>query len=123
MPSENKSYHVIIYFSGLRATYGGGGYVADLTTSPMKAKRLIDDLIKYNWIDYYTRAVFLEFTVYNPNINLFAYVNYLFEFPPTGGVLPFPRVMSFEVYNFKIQIKIHLDRRLSLRPRCIVWFT
>ena len=86
-------------YMGQRSTYGGGGYVADLGTSATQAKRMIDDLIRESWIDHYTRAVFLEFTVYNPNINLFAYVNFLMEFPATGSILPSPRIMSFAVYH------------------------
>lgn len=39
-----------------------------------------------SWIDRYTRAVFLEFTVYNPSINLFAVSTLLAEFRPSGGV-------------------------------------
>ena len=46
--------------------------------------------------------MFLEFTVYNPNMNLFAYIIYLFEFPSTGGVLPFTRVMTFQVRTDKM---------------------
>ena len=72
---------------GLTALYGGGGYVADLSTSAYKARRMIANLIATNWVDYYTRAVFLEFTVYNPNSNIFAHVSYLVEFPVTGGIL------------------------------------
>jgi len=86
-------------YYGLRRLYGGGGYVAELGTSQRKASRLIDELIKYEWVDLYTRAVFIEYTVYNPNINLFAFVNFLMEFPAIGGVRPFPRVTSFHVYS------------------------
>ena len=60
---------------------------------------MVDQLRMADWVDYYTRAVFLEFTIYNVNINLFAYVNYLFEFPAIGGTIPFPRVTSFQVYS------------------------
>lgn len=30
----------------------------------------------------------IDFTLYNANLNLFCVINMLFEFPPTGGVLP-----------------------------------
>jgi polycystin 1L2 len=78
--------------------YGGGGYVADLGISQRKARKLLTQLKENDWIDLYTRAVFMEFTVFNPNINLFAYVNYLMEFSALGGVQPFPRVMTFQTY-------------------------
>ncbi len=41
-----------------------------------------------NWIDLKTRAVFLEFTLYNPGTNLFSYCVILFEFLPCGVILP-----------------------------------
>ena len=63
-----------------------------------KARNMVDDLVKYSWIDYYTRAVFLELTTFNPNTNLFTYINYAMEFPSLGSVMPFPRIMSFRVY-------------------------
>ena len=59
---------------------------------------MLEYLKDNNWLDYYTRAIFMEFTVYNPNTNLFSYVNYVMEFAPMGSVIPFPRVMTFMVY-------------------------
>ncbi len=41
-----------------------------------------------NWIDLKTRAVFLEFTLYNPGTNLFSYCVILFEFVPCGVIQP-----------------------------------
>ena len=82
---------------GKMSAYGGGGYVADLGTSSYRARKLIDSLIEHNWIDHYTRAVFLEFTVYNPGLNLFAFVNYLMELPSAGSVQPSDRITSFQV--------------------------
>ena len=38
-----------------------------------------------DWLDLNTRAVFLELTVYNPNVNLFASSVLLVEFLNTGG--------------------------------------
>lgn len=40
------------------------------------------------WITRATRAVFLDFTVYNANLNLFCIVKICFEFPATGGMIP-----------------------------------
>lgn len=45
----------------------------------------IKDAQDNGWLDQRTRAVFLEFTVYNPNVNLFASVVLLTEFLTTGG--------------------------------------
>ena len=53
------------------ATYGGGGYVALLGKSYVSARAVIDRLFSGLWIDRGTRVIFVDFTVYNPNINLF----------------------------------------------------
>ena len=48
----------------------------------------IDELKENKWIDRYTRAVFIEYTIYNPNIDIFALTTILCEMPETGGRLP-----------------------------------
>lgn len=85
-------------FWGTQATYGGGGYVADLGTSRYQALKTMINLKEAMWVDQYTRAVFAEWTIYNPQVNLFAYVNYLSEFPASGGVIINPRVTAFQIY-------------------------
>jgi hypothetical protein len=42
------------------------------------------------WLDGKTRAVFFEFTIYNPFTNFFAVINILTEILPTGGYYPYP---------------------------------
>lgn len=41
-----------------------------------------------SWLDAATRAVFVEFTTYNPNVNQICYVWLRMEMPPGGGVVP-----------------------------------
>ena len=72
-------------FHGFYATYGGGGYVADLGYNAETAIGVIDDLENSGWIDERTFAVFVEFTVYEPSSTLFSAVKYLYERYPTGG--------------------------------------
>lgn len=40
------------------------------------------------WIDDATRAVFIEFAVYNANLNMHTMIRIVGEFPATGGVIP-----------------------------------
>jgi hypothetical protein len=40
------------------------------------------------WLDRGTRVVFLDFTVYNANINLFCQIKLTVEFPASGGAVP-----------------------------------
>jgi Polycystin cation channel len=71
---------------GLIATYSGeGGYIVDLTLNKTSAIEIIKKLKTNLWIDRGTRAVIIDFTTYNPNINLFVVCKLIAEFPPTGG--------------------------------------
>ena len=76
-------------FWGRFAVYSGGGYLANLGYNKFTAKRIIDDLIKNDWIDRQTRAVLVEFSLYNPSSNLLAVMTYYYEVLPAGfaGVL------------------------------------
>ena len=49
------------------------------------ATGVVDELMHYKWIDGLTRAVFVEFLLYNPNVNLYAISMLNFEFSETGG--------------------------------------
>ncbi|XP_038068153.1 uncharacterized protein LOC119737688 [Patiria miniata] len=79
-------------FLGIHALYGGGGYVVlvDGSQSQMRAK--FRQLYNETWVDKYTRAVFIEFSCYNPQVNLFAVVNLVTEFLQTGAGQPMHRV-------------------------------
>ena len=61
---------------GYMNNYGGGGFVAPFSKDYATTMAIIDDLKQNLWIDRGTRAVFLDFTVYNANLNLFCQVRY-----------------------------------------------
>uniref|UniRef100_A0A670IRP6 Polycystin 1 like 2/pseudo n=1 Tax=Podarcis muralis TaxID=64176 RepID=A0A670IRP6_PODMU len=60
---------------GKLAVYRGGGYVVHLGTDAHNASRILQYLFNNVWLDTFTRAVFVEFTVYNANVNLFCIVS------------------------------------------------
>ncbi|XP_071973028.1 polycystin-2 isoform X2 [Engystomops pustulosus] len=72
---------------GLISTYSGAGYYLDLSRNREEAAAQIVTLKNNLWLDRGTRAVFIDFTVYNANINLFCIVRLLVEFPATGGLV------------------------------------
>lgn len=61
---------------GLIATYSGAGYYQDLSRSREVTALQIASLKKNLWLDRGTRAAFIDFSVYNANINLFCVVRY-----------------------------------------------
>ena len=50
-------------------TYFGGGYVMKMIGNSTAITNNLAMLQEKNWIDKQTAAVFIEFTLYNPNIN------------------------------------------------------
>ncbi|XP_043917296.1 polycystin-2 isoform X2 [Protopterus annectens] len=78
----NGSWH-----SGLISTYSGAGYYLDLSRAKVDAVAQIQLLKDNLWLDRGTRVVFIDFSVYNANINLFCIVRLVAEFPATGGVI------------------------------------
>ena len=82
-----------------RATYGGGGYVADLGYDLQTARSAMEDLSENNWIDRRSRVAVVEFSIFNINMNILVVANYFFEFLPTGGVLSYVRVEMLEMYG------------------------
>uniref|UniRef100_A0A8C5MRL7 Polycystin-2 n=1 Tax=Leptobrachium leishanense TaxID=445787 RepID=A0A8C5MRL7_9ANUR len=84
--SKEKDLHGSSHW-GVISTYSGAGYYLDLSRkredSYVKIKTLKDNL----WLDRGTRAVFIDFTVYNANLNIFCVVRLLVELPATGGII------------------------------------
>ena len=68
-------------------SYGGGGYVYRIRGSSKKIRQDLKSLQQQRWINNHTRAVFLEFAVYNANVNLFGIATIVAEFIPGGGNL------------------------------------
>lgn len=59
--------------------------------------KIFKELIDHGWFDNRTRAVILEFTLYNTNTNLFVYSKFVAEFPEVGGFLPYINIQVFRL--------------------------
>ena len=55
---------------GQLATYAGGGFVVPLKGSKTQLIANITMLQNQEWIDRYTRAIFVEFTTYNAQVGI-----------------------------------------------------
>ena len=80
---------------GFFDVYDGGGYVADLGYSITTAAPVISNLRKYGWIDRQTRAVLLEFVIYNANTGYLSISTFLNEILPTGYGNAFAKIDTF----------------------------
>lgn len=59
---------------GRLAVYHGGGYKQDLIGGNSSALKLVNELRENGWLDRGTRAAFIDFSLYNANLNLFCIV-------------------------------------------------
>ena len=83
-------------YQGVYASYGGGGHVYELRGKLSHIVGNLSLLQQNNWIDRSTRAVFIEFSAYNPNINLFVVTTMLIEFLPSGNLI---KTSKYECIN------------------------
>uniref|UniRef100_A0A8C6QE58 Polycystin-2-like protein 2 n=1 Tax=Nannospalax galili TaxID=1026970 RepID=A0A8C6QE58_NANGA len=82
---------------GFVGVYRDGGYIFTLSKSKSKTKTKFIDLRLNSWITRGTRVVFIDFSVYNANVNLFCIIRLVAEFPATGGILT-----SWQFYSVKL---------------------
>ncbi|XP_046713583.1 polycystic kidney disease protein 1-like 2 [Silurus meridionalis] len=82
---------------GNMAFYRGGGFVMDLCLDPQEASSMLQFLFNNTWLDVYTRAIFVEFTVYNANVNLFCIVTLMLETTALGAFQ-----FSSELHNLRL---------------------
>ncbi|XP_072516546.1 polycystin-1-like protein 2 [Salminus brasiliensis] len=81
------------------ALYRGGGFVVDLGPNQQNASSLLQHLFDNTWLDVYTRAIFVEFTVYNANVNLFCIVTLMFETTAVGAFQYRSELQSVRLYQ------------------------
>ncbi|XP_062258132.1 polycystin-1-like protein 2 [Platichthys flesus] len=79
--------------------YRGGGFVAVLVPDLKNASRTIEYLFRNKWLDTYTRAFFVEFTIYNANVNLFCIVTLLLETAAAGAFEFHSELHSVRLYQ------------------------
>ncbi|XP_055876323.1 polycystic kidney disease protein 1-like 2 [Biomphalaria glabrata] len=87
-------------FVGNIATYKGGGYVILTRRTYGRTAAIVDKAKSENWVDLNTKAIFLEYTIYNPNVNLFTSVTALVEFLPTGSAVTMADVKVFRLMSY-----------------------
>ncbi len=118
--------------TGQFKTYDGSGYKYELRGKLSYIQGNLSLLQQMEWIDKRTRAVFIEFSSFNPNINLIMVSTILVEFLSTGSILTSARFdplylfgesggisfkiiseilfMAFIVYFMIVQIKSLIKR-------------
>ncbi|XP_038575816.1 polycystic kidney disease protein 1-like 2 [Micropterus salmoides] len=84
---------------GEMVLYRGGGFVSELGPDLQNASNTLEYLFRNKWLDTYTRAIFIEFTVYNANVNLFCIVTLLLETTAVGAFQFHSELHSVRLYT------------------------
>jgi polycystin 1L2 len=87
-------------YVGDYGTYNGDGYMYEFRGSLSDLHSNLSQLHQLEWIDEQTRAVIIQMSLYNPNVEMFTSVTFLIEFLSTGGVYP---TSLFEPLHFQGQ--------------------
>ncbi|XP_061140397.1 polycystin-2-like protein 1 [Syngnathus typhle] len=82
---------------GLLTTYSGAGYYQDLGRTKDESAIVLKELEENLWLDRGTRAIFIDFSTYNANINMFCVIRLVVEFPATGGA-----ISSYQIRTVKL---------------------
>jgi hypothetical protein len=77
----------ISIYVGNQQTYDSGGYVYQFRGSLSDLQSNLSTLHRLEWIDSQTRAVIIQFSLYNPNSQLFTSIILFAEFLSTGGIV------------------------------------
>ena len=87
---------------GRIGTYHGGGFISALDISQAISQQTISALKSNRWLDRLTRVIFLEFTIYNPNTDLFGTATMVAERTQDGGIIQSSSVQVFRAYGMGV---------------------
>ena len=94
--------------SGQFATYSNGGYVVDIQNSKYEFDYIFEYLYNNTWIDNLSRAVVVQFTLYNTQANFYVVVELLLELPATGAVFTSSQFRTTRLDNYSSGFSIFL---------------
>ncbi|XP_063448038.1 polycystin-1-like protein 2 [Mytilus trossulus] len=87
-------------YNGQHGKYGPDGYYIDLGPKQSLVTKYLNLLQESSWIDYRTRALFLDVVTYNANTRLFSHIKIVFELPTTGSITLTTEVWSANLYPY-----------------------
>ncbi|KAI7805279.1 polycystic kidney disease 2-like 1 protein [Triplophysa rosa] len=85
---------------GLLTTYSGSGFYQDLAKTKTESADIIAELKDNLWLDRGTRALFIDFSTYNANVNLFSVIRLVVEFPATGGAISSYQIRTVRLIRY-----------------------
>ncbi|KAL5022362.1 hypothetical protein ScPMuIL_001517 [Solemya velum] len=97
---QSNDYLQSVHHVGDHAIYSAEGFIFDLPWQDNQTEELINFMKHSSWLDSKTRAVFIEFVLYNPSIKHFSLIMVLFEYTMTGDISP-----SFHIHSMRNPIQ------------------
>ncbi|NXI72724.1 PK2L2 protein, partial [Anseranas semipalmata] len=88
------------WYWGSVGLYSSGGFIFTLPKSKQESIEKLVFLRQNGWLTRGTRVVFIDFSTYNANINLFCIIRLVVEFPATGGALPSAHIYSVKLLRY-----------------------
>ena len=79
--------------------YPGGGFVADLGYSNSTGFSIIENLHNNDWLDKQTRVVIMEFSTFNPSVNILSVTTYFYEVEASGYRARYTRTDAISLYS------------------------
>lgn len=86
-------------YVGEHGKYSSGGYVYEFRGSLNHLRGNLSTLHRLSWIDDRTRAILIQISLYNPNIQMFVSVTLLMEFLSTGSLIPTARFEPIDLQS------------------------
>ena len=80
--------------------YPDDGFVVDLAKDRGNATAQLMALKNNHFLDLQSRLLAAEFSVYNANLNLFSVIRIAFEFPASGGAVPFAQFRTVKLLRY-----------------------
>ena len=90
---------------GHHAWYGGGGFSADLGYDEETAITITNLLESQNWVDRQTRAVIVEFNLFNPTTTTLAVSSFFFELTQTGRATTLRHIETISLHNTEATVQ------------------
>eukprot|EP00929_Paragymnodinium_shiwhaense_P060340 TRINITY_DN30147_c0_g1_i1.p1 TRINITY_DN30147_c0_g1~~TRINITY_DN30147_c0_g1_i1.p1 ORF type:complete len:839 (-),score=225.99 TRINITY_DN30147_c0_g1_i1:143-2659(-) len=94
---------------GQHGEYPPDGFLFDLPMNLTGAQTRIMELVDWKWVDMRTRAVVIEWSILNANVNVLVHNRMLFEFPATGGALARHEAFPFRIQTLSLPLMLSDD--------------
>ncbi|XP_078415046.1 polycystin-1 [Cetorhinus maximus] len=103
-----------VWYWGQNAVCDSGGYVQKLGRTREQSNYTLWNLQERNWLDRKTRVIFIEFTQYFQNVDLYSVVTLLVEFPFSGGTFTTIDIKPFSLLQLSTGVDFLLVMMIFL---------